>query len=126
MELEQDSSDVAIVDGGSSGMLMALELSLQGLEILLFEPRPSADRRPRVDMTHVRSLSHLVRRGYIPLTDPHLLGKRSELKNVAGLQPPCRCPAEATPVATRQIRSLYRSLRNNRPRVPLRRRGRRR
>jgi len=48
-------------------------------------------------MTHVRSLSRPIRRGYIPLTDPHLLGKRSELKNVAGLQPPAGAPRRRHP-----------------------------
>ncbi len=86
MKLEQDSFDVAVVGGGPVGMLMAAELSLQGLEVVLFEPRLSVDRRPRAGTIHVRSLSHLVRRGYIPFTPPHLLRKRSEQKNVAGFQ----------------------------------------
>lgn len=86
MRRQQDSFDVAIVGGGPVGMLMAAELSLQDLEVVLFEPRLSVDRRPRAGTIHVRSLSHLVRRGYIPLTDPRLLRKRSEQKTVAGFQ----------------------------------------
>lgn len=86
MKPGHDSFDVAIVGGGPVGMLMAAELSLQGLEVVLFEPRRSVDSRPRAGTIHVRSLSHLVRRGYIPSTNPHLLRKRSQQKNVAGFQ----------------------------------------
>lgn len=69
--------DVAIVGGGPVGMLMAAELTLQGLTVVLFEPRTEVDRRPRAGTVHARSLSHLARRGYVTSVAPEEIERRS-------------------------------------------------
>ncbi|WP_367273310.1 FAD-dependent monooxygenase [Corynebacterium sp.] len=78
--------DVVVVGGGSVGMLAAAELTLQGLKVVLFEPRTDIDRRPRAGTVHARSLSHLARRGYIRSVAPREIAERAGQRHHAAFQ----------------------------------------
>lgn len=109
--------DVVIVGGGPVGMLMAAELTLQGLTVVLFEPRTEVDRRPRAGTVHARSLSHLARRGYVPSVAPEEIERRAgrhqraefQFAGTAGLtlSAPAQEPSPLAGIPQAQLEAMF-------------------